>query len=1158
MPITSIITDYNPSTATPRMAPYPQIVSAKSTSGLSHTIDECSSRWGAATATPFTIVDPRPLTNLPHFDYRCLRHGVRGAAMGWLFPAGDHVIKHAIKDPSGATGSSSHSFTVAANTRTQKYISPSGSDSNSGDSVGAAWRTWDKVIATLSSTTQYNFERGGTYAATSGATWNSKVNVYMTAYGSGALPIIALTSGSNTGSFINADTSNENLVIENLKFTTNRPAYDQVGHGQWVFFVHRNSSGGIALIGCEWDNTWDKIYQGGVTGDRGIGALIINCNPGPTYSQTYLPCSNYYVQGGCSSNASYNEVIWRSVGGVEDCTVFCCDFDETNSGFTIPNSKEALRLQGARFTTVYRCRLVQGPLNIAFQDWESLSVRIDENYLDSGTPGDAIALNKGCSHTTICNNVIRASADSRKVIGMRESSPVSPDGYDYVNIENNLMLYDHIAGSNGRYIMDLRGGTSDITNLRVRGNIFAIKTGQTATQIYYFNGPQAANWLECKDNAFCTFGTAGTLVFRINSVTYTFAGMQALGFVTNIEQESILAGDFTLLGDYRITPGTHVFCATAVASRQEFDYQGNRRGATAYKGHSDIADTTKPTITITVGNDGRTLIPIVATEVNNEPLYPATVVDLASSVLPTLVINVNAAPVAVTWGAVTNLGFSGTTDSVTILDTDTVTADATGTNLGDNATPRNTVITAGITVDNQSAQTGGADTTAPTISNVAVINITETTATITYNTDEAATRQVNSGLDTNYGTDTPASVAGQTLMTSHSVQLTGLTASTLYHYRVRSKDAANNEAVGTDGTFTTADVTPAIIRGNTPTASLYTANVRWKTDKSATSVLEWGVNNNYGQAKTNTALETDHVLAATGLEPDMTYHYRIKSVTSTGIVTVGKFLLGDGTLFTDDLSRLAIQPMPYFPALDSRYWAGVGTPDTIDETITRASADQYFNNGYEYIVLDMEYTDGGWYFNDAWSAPTLPVVDASIAAAQQIIAWIRDQQPTLKIGFYGWFGGGFLQNLQGNVNFSPSHVDFDADYLLGLAADLDFICPSFYRESGGYTAANWESANRRRMSICRQYFGVPAYPFISHRVAGSAGNALIGTTDFQDQYNILKTCADGAVWFTGLDTTVAASAYIDIVQALNVTADLEDFTFSTEATPDYSNVIAIR
>lgn len=98
------------------------------------------------------------------------------------------------------------------------------------------------------------------------------------------------------------------------------------------------------------------------------------------------------------------------------------------------------------------------------------------------------------------------------------------------------------------------------------------------------------------------------------------------------------------------------------------------------------------------------------------------------------------------------------------------------------------------------------DTTPPTISNVATSNITDTTATVTWTTDENADSVVEYGLTTSYGQTT----SDTALVTSHSIGLTGLSASTTYHYRVKSKDAANNLATSSDSTFQTAgnDATP--------------------------------------------------------------------------------------------------------------------------------------------------------------------------------------------------------------------------------------------------------------------------------------------------------------------------------------------------------------
>jgi hypothetical protein len=96
------------------------------------------------------------------------------------------------------------------------------------------------------------------------------------------------------------------------------------------------------------------------------------------------------------------------------------------------------------------------------------------------------------------------------------------------------------------------------------------------------------------------------------------------------------------------------------------------------------------------------------------------------------------------------------------------------------------------------------DTTAPLISNVAASNITKISAIITWTIDEPATSQVEYGLTTAYGTTT---TLDSTLVTSHSVTLSGLSADTTYHYRVKSRGAAGNEAVSEDNAFTTAQPT---------------------------------------------------------------------------------------------------------------------------------------------------------------------------------------------------------------------------------------------------------------------------------------------------------------------------------------------------------------
>ena len=90
----------------------------------------------------------------------------------------------------------------------------------------------------------------------------------------------------------------------------------------------------------------------------------------------------------------------------------------------------------------------------------------------------------------------------------------------------------------------------------------------------------------------------------------------------------------------------------------------------------------------------------------------------------------------------------------------------------------------------------GGDTTAPVISNVQA-TVTDTTATITWTTDEPASSTVNYGLDTGYGTN----IGSADLVTSHSVTLTNLAPATDYHFLVSSADASNNSANGIDPIF---------------------------------------------------------------------------------------------------------------------------------------------------------------------------------------------------------------------------------------------------------------------------------------------------------------------------------------------------------------------
>jgi hypothetical protein len=126
------------------------------------------------------------------------------------------------------------------------------------------------------------------------------------------------------------------------------------------------------------------------------------------------------------------------------------------------------------------------------------------------------------------------------------------------------------------------------------------------------------------------------------------------------------------------------------------------------------------------------------------------------------------------------------------------------------------------TANNTSAQSAGASATTqavssgPAISGISVGSITTTGAIVSWTTDVVATSQVEYGTTTAYGSLT---TLGSTLVTSHSVALTGLSTSTLYHYRVRSKNSSGVESISGDFAFQTSsvvDTTPPTIAITAP------------------------------------------------------------------------------------------------------------------------------------------------------------------------------------------------------------------------------------------------------------------------------------------------------------------------------------------------------
>ncbi len=185
------------------------------------------------------------------------------------------------------------------------------------------------------------------------------------------------------------------------------------------------------------------------------------------------------------------------------------------------------------------------------------------------------------------------------------------------------------------------------------------------------------------------------------------------------------------------------------------------------------------------------------------------------------------------------------------------------------------------------------DRKAPELFAATVTNVTQTSATISWISDELSTSVVA------YSTITPVLKAASLTriasdmeyVTFHSVTLTGLSSDTTYYFRVYSRDRAGNQGKLLDHSFTTGgpDVTtPQIFAPTVTGITQTTATIMWLTDEDASGKVYYGTTTplNTGAASTQTTfsgtLEMFHTMTLAGLAPGTTYYYILESADTRG------------------------------------------------------------------------------------------------------------------------------------------------------------------------------------------------------------------------------------------------------------------------------------
>jgi chitodextrinase len=198
--------------------------------------------------------------------------------------------------------------------------------------------------------------------------------------------------------------------------------------------------------------------------------------------------------------------------------------------------------------------------------------------------------------------------------------------------------------------------------------------------------------------------------------------------------------------------------------------------------------------------------------------------------------------------------------------------------------------------DEVTALIKGPDTTPPVISGVSVVNITSSSAVVSFSTDEEAYVQVGYGKNNLLG-----SLTGLTTVSAraHAITLTNLTSGTTYFYRMIAKDLSGNQTLSEILSFRTKDGTEGEPNPN-PNAPIKflqitlsnvsntSVTINWTTDKVTTGLIEYGTGYTFALNGFDAAETANHVTSLAGLAPSTLYRYRLTATdTANNRVTSG-------------------------------------------------------------------------------------------------------------------------------------------------------------------------------------------------------------------------------------------------------------------------------
>lgn len=163
----------------------------------------------------------------------------------------------------------------------------------------------------------------------------------------------------------------------------------------------------------------------------------------------------------------------------------------------------------------------------------------------------------------------------------------------------------------------------------------------------------------------------------------------------------------------------------------------------------------------------------------------------------------------------------------------------------------------------------------PIISAIASSSVSNTQATISWNTDLEADSYVVYSTSTDPDLGLARQAGDNQSVSAHSVTISNLLPGTKYYYYVKSGVARDDNGHNYYSFTTTIDLASPVIVFSGVSASDVNATISWTTDEAASSTLSYGISTDYGSTTVNNNLNFDHAATISGLLPNTKYYFKI-------------------------------------------------------------------------------------------------------------------------------------------------------------------------------------------------------------------------------------------------------------------------------------------